>query len=120
MKIEVATNSELWRHAGFALWALSSLGACTTYLRPAECHGGPYRCEADSDVKFCESQVVASEGSDCASLGLAPAEPFCVVTNSGCHRTTYEVTNRSCRVSDYLAVAEGRECSPRTPTFLAP
>ena len=103
-----------------ALLVAASLPAgCTTTLRPVKCEGGPYRCfEESRDVKFCESEAIAVEGSDCASLGLAASKPFCVVTSQTCMvQTHYEVKDRDCKVLQYRAVREWRVCSPGTPTF---
>jgi hypothetical protein len=95
-------------------WFLS----CTTMIQPVKCEAGPYRCNAGSrDVKFCENEVVAVQGSDCADMGLAVSKHFCVVTSATCTDTHYEVKGRDCNVLEYRSVREWRECSPGTPTF---
>ncbi len=99
--------------------ATGLLLGCTTTIRPVTCTGGPYRCqEGARDVKFCENEALAVEGSECAGLGLAASKHFCVVTPQTCvMQTHYEVKDRDCRVLEYQAVREWRVCSPGTPTF---
>jgi hypothetical protein len=100
--------------------AALSLVGCTTSIQPVTCSGGPYRCNENSrDVKFCDDEAIAVEGDSCADLGLAPSKHFCIVKSedSSCSDTRYEVKDRDCRVLQYSAVREWRECSPGTPTF---
>ena len=97
------------------------LAGCMTTVRPVQCAGGPYRCHENSgDVMFCENEAVAVEGSDCAAVGLAVSKHFCVVVPqpqpcaSGTH---FEVKGRDCKVVEYRALREWRECSAGTATF---
>jgi hypothetical protein len=97
-----------------------SLAGCTTTIQPITCKGGPYRCNEDSrDVKFCEREAIAVAGRDCADVGLAPSKHFCIVKreDEACSDEQYELKRRDCKVQEYRAVREWRECSPGTPTF---
>ncbi len=99
--------------------ALSQAG-CTTSIQPVRCQGGPYRCSEEArDVKFCEDEAIAVEGADCGDLGLAPSKLFCIVKpqDETCSDTHYEVKDRDCKVRQYRAVREWRNCSAETPTF---
>jgi hypothetical protein len=102
---------------GAAMVAATLLASCTTFIQPVRCEGGDYRCNEQSDVKFCEYQAVRVEGADCAAMGLAASKNFCVVTHTACVDTAYEVKARTCRVIQYRPLREWRECSPGTPTF---
>jgi hypothetical protein len=100
--------------------AALSLSGCTTTIQPVRCQGGPYRCsEGSRDVKFCENEVIASEGADCGDLGLAASKHFCIVKREDdtCADNRYELKGRACTVRQYRAVREWRECSAGTPTF---
>jgi hypothetical protein len=102
------------------LVAVLSLSGCTTTIQPVHCQGGAYHCtEGSRDVKFCENEVVASEGADCADLGLSPSKHFCVVKreDDACADNHYQLKDRACAVGQYRAVREWRECSPGAPTF---
>jgi hypothetical protein len=106
-----------------AIITIATVGsvACFTPMRPVRCESGhPYHCNDESDVKFCESEVVATEGADCAAMGLVPRSRFCFVTRSRCVRTEYRVKDRDCRVVDYQPLREWSECSAGTQTFIAP
>jgi hypothetical protein len=94
-----------------------AVASCTTYLRPVECRGGPFKCNEPLDVAFCEYVATSVEGSDCARLGLADGKSFCVVTHDRCRSTRYALRDADCRVVRYEPVREFRECSPGTPTF---
>ena len=96
--------------------------ACTTSMVPVKCTDRPYRCVEDTDVKFCESEVLSIDGAGCDALGLAPSKRFCFVTpaHRTCVGTNYEVKGRDCRILEYRNVREWRECSEGTPTFAAP
>jgi hypothetical protein len=99
------------RKVAFRIQLLASLGlaeatllpSCTTYLQSVKCAGPPFTCNERSDVKFCEYQAVALEGTDCESAGLAPSKDFCVVTATACVDTTYALRDRDCKVLDYRA-----------------
>jgi hypothetical protein len=95
--------------------------SCTTAMRPVQCQGEPHRCNELHDARFCEYASVASEGSECAALGLATSSQFCVVTANACVlETTYQVSGRHCRVTQLQMLREGGECTPGLPTFMAP
>lgn len=98
----------------------ASLPSCTTFIRPVKCEGPPFTCNDRTDVKFCEYEAVALDGADCADVGLVTSKNFCVVTAAACVDTTYAVKDRDCKVREYRAVREWRECHPGTPTFNAP
>jgi len=99
---------------------LVTLSSCTTAIQPVKCEGGPFRCNERADVKFCEYQAVAVQGTDCADVGLVESKNFCVVTKARCVDTSYSVKGRDCRVLEYRAVRQWRECSQGTPTFVDP
>jgi hypothetical protein len=104
----------------FAAIALVVLApSCTTGLHPVTCDGGPYRCAPSYsvDVTFCEYEVQATSGADCASMALAPGKRFCVVAPVRCVASDYEVKGKDCRVVQYRAVREWRECSAGAPVF---
>lgn len=113
-------GSEARRIAGLVVVAAALFSSCTTYVRPVKCDGGPYRCNGEPNVRFCEYEAVAVEGADCAELGLAASKSFCVITHAACVDTHYAVKDRNCRVVQYRALREWRECSAGTPTFMAP
>jgi hypothetical protein len=105
--------------AASVVTALPSAG-CTTTIHPIKCQGGPYRCYEDSrDVKFCEHEAVVVAGRDCADLGIGPSKHFCIVKREDetCSDAEYELNGRDCKVQQYRAVRQWRECSPGTPTF---
>jgi hypothetical protein len=103
------------------LFAALLLAGCTTTLRSVQCEGGPYRChEGSGDVMFCENEVIAVEGSECAAAGLAPSKHFCVVVPQPqpcAGETHFEMKGLDCNVLQYRALREWRECSAGTPTF---
>ncbi len=96
-----------------------SLAGCTTTVQPITCQGGPYRCNEGRDMKFCEDEAIVVAGADCAALGIAPSKHFCIVKREDevCADTHYALKGRDCRVEDYRAVREWRECAPGTPMF---
>jgi hypothetical protein len=97
------------------------LTSCTTAIRPVQCRGGPHQCNQVHDAKFCEYQVVSSEGADCAALDLTTPSQFCVVAASACMLdATFAVSGRHCRVTQLQMLREGGECAPGLPTFMAP
>jgi hypothetical protein len=106
--------------AYLVLAAPAWLPSCTTFIRPVKCEGPPFTCNERTDVKFCEYEAVALDGADCGDVGLVASKNFCVVTAAACVDTTYAVKDRDCKVLEYRAVREWRECPPRTPTFNAP
>jgi hypothetical protein len=94
---------------------------CTTMIRPVHCQGTPHQCNEVHDATFCEYEAIASEGADCAELGLSTSSHFCVVTGDTCVlETNYQVPDRSCRVTQLKMIREGGECRPGLPTFMAP
>jgi hypothetical protein len=103
------------------LFAASLLAGCTTTLHHVTCEGGPYRChEGSGDVMFCENEAIAVEGPDCAAVGLAASKHFCVVVPQPepcAGETRFEMKGGDCKVLQYRALREWRECSPGTPTF---
>lgn len=110
------------RRAGALLIAtLTSLVACTSYIHPVTCTGGPRRCGERTDVEFCEYEIVSARGADCDALGLAQSKRFCVVGSSTsaapCAETAYAVVGRDCQILDQRALREWAECSPGVPTF---
>ena len=106
--------------ANLLLAGATSLPSCTTFVRPVKCAGPPFTCNDCTDVKFCEYEAVALDGADCADVGLVASKNFCVVTATACVDTTYAVRDCDCKVREYRAVRESRECPPGTPTFNAP
>jgi hypothetical protein len=109
--------------AGTALLAgIAIVGtSCTTMIQPVQCPGTPYQCNEVHDATFCEYEATASEGADCAELGLSTSSHFCVVTGAACVlETNYQVPDRSCRVTQLEMIREGGECKPGLPTFMAP
>ena len=117
-ELRAAFRSELIASLFIAGAAL--LPSCTTFIRPVKCEGPPFTCNERTDVKFCEYSAVAVEGADCADVGLVAAKNFCVVTATACVDTTYAVKDRDCKVREYRAVREWRQCTSGTPTFNAP
>jgi hypothetical protein len=97
-----------------------SVSSCTTFIEPVKCQGPPFTCNEHTDVKFCEYEALSVQGADCSDLGLAPVKDFCVVTTTGCVHTSYAVKGRDCRVQEYRAVRDWRQCPAGTPTFNAP
>jgi len=102
------------------LAALAALAAtaCTTYIQPVRCEGGPFECNEHNDVHFCEYVAVEVQGAECEKVGLRPAQHFCVATPAACVDTTYELEDRGCKVARYQAVRQWRECSTGSPTFI--
>ena len=95
--------------------------SCTTAIRPVDCQGGPHRCNEVHDARFCEYEVVESEGPGCAELALATSAQFCVVTANKCVlETTYQVSGRQCTLTQLHMLRVGAECTPGLPTFMAP
>jgi hypothetical protein len=120
-----ATRPRAWKKvaASATLGATLLLPACATPMVSVKCKGRPFRCTDEGmDVKFCESEVVAANGGDCAALGLEPSNHFCYVrpAYASCAHSHYVVQGRDCRISEYLDVRDGSECSAGTPTFVAP
>jgi hypothetical protein len=108
-----------WRCASLLAKAVL-LAGCTTFVDPVQCHGPAFTCNERSDVKFCEYQAVAVEGTACADVGLVEAKDFCVVTATACVDTSYAVKGRDCRVLEYRPVRAWRQCPAGTVTFNAP
>ena len=96
------------------------LSGCTTYGRPVTCEPGSSGCGGIHDARFCEYQALAIRGSDCPSLEIGPAKPFCVVTTQACIDTNYSVKDRDCEVLRYERLIDsGRDdCPPGVPIFL--
>jgi hypothetical protein len=103
-----------------ALVGAVPLPGCTTYVQPIECEGARYRCGEHHDIRFCEYIAVSVTGADCTELGLIESKPFCVVTPGRCLDTHFVARDRNCDVRRYQGVREWAECSPGTPTFIAP
>jgi hypothetical protein len=112
-------KSCVWRPiACVVVAAATACFSCTTYIDPETCHGGEFKCNERSDVKFCEYVADTLEGAGCRELGLVTSGHFCVVTPASCIDTQYEVKNGDCKVARYTVLREWAECSPGTPTFV--
>ena len=103
-----------------ALGAAVFVPSCTTYVQPATCERGSTACGGIHDARFCDYVAVSVEGADCASLGLAEAKHFCVVTTR-CVDTDYVVRDHDCKVVRYQKVRDSMraECAPGAPTFVS-
>jgi|HubBroStandDraft_5_1064220.scaffolds.fasta_scaffold402150_2 hypothetical protein len=112
-----------WEHVGtiaiLGLGSLAVLPSCTSYIQPTVCDKGATACGGINDARFCDDIAVAVEGQDCASLGIAEAKHFCVVTTK-CIDATYAVADRDCRVLRYQGVSDTywANCEPGAPTFV--
>ena len=106
--------------AGLASVAMAVMTSCTTFIQPTTCEPGSTSCAGIHDARFCEYQVLAVEGAECASLGIAASKPFCVVTTTACTETNYAVKDHDCKVLRYETVRDAMrdECPSGAPMFV--